>query len=166
MNSKPIIAICVLAALFYVWPNIVHEPLHLAALRLLNIKGSITFDWTHFPAHPSIARYEPLQTVSGGLLFLLLPSIFSAGVLLFLWLTRQHAGILTHIILPSYLVTDLIVNMITFKNPISDFRFFTLFPIGAFISAGCSALAGFLIIWKSLRVLQNKYGAQKSSLVL
>ena len=119
--------ILMLTALQWAWPNFVHEPLHLVALYAQGSAGTITFDFT-FPAHPSITRSEDLAGLPGALLFYLLPSLVSLMILTILWLTRKSGNLWTHFILPAYIGFDIVVNILTYKNPVSDFRILMFAP--------------------------------------
>lgn len=135
------IGMCVLffVALLYLWPNLIHEPLHLLGLKMQGISGTINFDWRHWPAHPSITRMGQVQSIGGGLLFLMLPSIISVAILALLWMTRNTPNMFTHFVLLVYLSFDLIINIVGYRNPISDFRFIIAVPGGLMI-AGVSAI--------------------------
>jgi len=133
-KSKLWIAGIVLIALFYFWPNIIHEPLHLLALEAQGSSGTVTFDWS-FPPHPSTSRSAPVAGIAGGLLFALLPSIISVALLFVCWFTRRRAGLITHIMLPIYLAADLVINIGKYASaPYSDFKLLTAVPLGSLIA--------------------------------
>jgi hypothetical protein len=127
VNKNVLIGVALFALLLWLWPNLVHEPLHMLALKLQRLPGTIHWDFG-FPPHPSTTRLAEISSVPGGLLFLLLPSIFSIFVLAILWTTRRRTTIATHIILPIYLTFDLIVNVVGRTSPTSDFHFLTALP--------------------------------------
>jgi hypothetical protein len=133
---KIVYIVLVFAALLWLWPNLVHEPLHLVALWVQGTTGQIHFDWS-FPAHPYTERLGPVHGIVGGLFFLLLPSIFSFIVLFVL---AARAGALLGIGLPVYLGFDLITNIAKYQNPISDFHFLVAFP-GWTAIVGCLSCA-------------------------
>ena len=134
------------ALLLWLWPNLVHEPTHLLALRLQGAQGSINFDF-NFPPRPSITLVgqHPLG-LAGGLFFLLAPSLLSLAILGLCWFSRGRAALLTHVVLPIYLTFDLLINVGKSWLPTSDFRFLqaipglgfallvTIFLYGAFIT--------------------------------
>lgn len=127
LQPKFIIAFAVLLGLVWLWPNYVHEPMHLAALAVQGIDGQIHFD-NSYPPHPFTERTGQIQSVAGGLLFLLAPSLLSILLLSIIWLTRRSATIISHIILPAYLGMDLLVNVMGFRSPTDDFHFLIAFP--------------------------------------
>jgi len=114
--------------LLWLWPNLVHEPLHFVALRVQGVDAQIVFDWSHWPAHPSTVKLGQVAGIPGGLLYLLLPSLFSLGLLCGLWVSRVRASFLTHIVVPVYLVVDLVVNVMGYRSPTDDFHFLVVFP--------------------------------------
>jgi len=122
-----IVGVVVLLALLWLWPNVVHEPLHVAALKLQGSDGHVEFDWM-FPIAPVTQRTQPLAGFAGGMAFLLLPSIVSVLILGLTWATRKHAGFITHVILPLYLTYDLVLNVLSYAKPTSDFRFLIALP--------------------------------------
>jgi hypothetical protein len=124
MKKRIIIATLCFLALFWLWPNLVHEPLHLLALKLQGSNGQINWDWS-YPATPSITRTEPVVGVLGGLFFLLLPSIISVGLIVWAVATRHSAAILTHLVLPTYLMVDLFINVSRHNHSTSDYFFLT-----------------------------------------
>lgn len=122
IGSYIVIGVVAFGLLLWLWPNLVHEPLHLVALTLQGSSGVITFHWG-FPAHPETMRTAAVDGVIGGLFYLLLPSCFSVLLLAVLWLTRRRAAFLTHVVLPVYLSFDLIINILHNGSQASDFRF-------------------------------------------
>ena len=151
-NVKIIIGLVFFCALFYAWPNYVHEPLHLLALQLQGSTGYITHG-----NHPSTTRTAPVEGVAGGLLFALLPSLISVILLFAIWFTRKYAGILFHIMLPSYLVFDLIINIDKFTTQYSDFGFLVAVPAGTWIAIAVSIV---LMLWLSAIVLNSAKNMQ------
>lgn len=145
---KVVVLLVAIVALLVLWPNLVHEQLHLVALTVQGVKGQVHYDWS-FPARPWISREGQLASLGGGLLFLLLPSVVSIVILVLLWLTRRSASLLTYIVLPAYLGFDLVLNILKFSNPISDFHFLVLVsafvPIVAAFVVGCGACA--VVLW-------------------
>lgn len=127
-------AVVGLLALFVLWPNLVHEPLHWVALQLQGSAGHIHFDW-RLPATPFIERTAPLAGLGGGLLYLLLPAMVQAGIVAWLWRTRAHATLALHGVLGVYLSYDLLRNLLGFMSPTSDFRMLQVLPFGG-IAAG------------------------------
>jgi hypothetical protein len=124
--------------------------LHLAALWLQGSDGTIAFDWTHVPAHPTMTRSAPVAGIAGGLLFFLLPSLFSVIVLAVLWLTRHRHNILLHGVLLVYLVFDLVINIVGYESGISDFRFLQVVSLSFIIMASVvtvlMAWAGYMCV--------------------
>lgn len=116
-----------LAALMVVWPNLIHEPLHLLALKLQGATGTINFNW-RFPAQPTTTAITAPTTIAGALFFQLLPSLFSVCLLIILMRKTRYVNEYTHFILPAYLIFDLILNVRGYASPISDFRFLQIFP--------------------------------------
>ena len=117
----------------WLWPNLVHEQLHLFALRLQGIGGVINYDW-HYPAHPYITKIGDINSISGGLLFVLLPSIVSLILMatFHILLPRVKWGdweIAAHAVV-VYLAFDLAINIMKFNGSISDFKFLTVVPGG------------------------------------
>ena len=149
--------VLVLLALCWLWPNLVHEPLHIAALEAQGSSGAITFDWG-FPAHPFTQRTAPVAGIPGGLFFLLLPSIVSGLILVVLWKTRKVAIPEVHGSLGVYLAFDLAVNLLR-HGPISDFRFLGVLPFGtvaAYAGASIALIAGMLLSVEVLKVLKMR----------
>jgi len=133
-----VIFVLVFMLALWLWPNIGHEQLHLFALRLQGIDGHIDYDFSHLPSHPSITKIGDIQSVSGGLLFVMLPSAVSIVLMA-----------IFHILLPRvswnhwevgfhgfavYLAFDLAINIMKFGGPISDFRFLTAILGGKLIA--------------------------------
>jgi hypothetical protein len=142
----------VVAALLWLWPNLVHEPLHALALELQGVDYQIAFD-RGWPAHPTITRLGEVGGVAGGLLFLLLPSVFSVLLLLCLiWWAKP--SLVTHVALPAYLSFDLIINVVKWRVPTSDFAFFAVLPAPDLLAAGIAfvmvVLAGIVIVRASV----------------
>jgi hypothetical protein len=119
--------VLMLIALQWLWPNVVHEPLHIVALYAQGSTGTIDFDFS-FPAHPTVTRTSDLNGVPGALLFYLLPSIVSILILFGLWIRRNKGSVWSHFVLPAYLGFDLIINLRGYQNLTSDFRVLTLVP--------------------------------------
>lgn len=150
--KRVIIGLCIVAVLFYVWPNVVHEPAHLLALRLQGSDGVIAFDWSGWPAHPSITRTAPVAGIAGGLLYVLMPSIVS--VLLLIGIAFMRSARLLP--LAMFLVMDLVANVMKARNPISDFHFLTALPMPSITTvalAVCIAIPGCFVI---ARLMQNE----------
>lgn len=144
MLKKIMFGMFLLGMLIWVWPNLVHEPAHLAALKMQGAEGVINFDWS-FPSAPSTTRTTPVSGIVGGLFFVLLPSIVSVIILTMLFLTRKEAMYLTHVIVPAYLAFDLIINMTRFEHMTSDFHFFTVLP--SFIPVVLAGVVGVFALW-------------------
>jgi hypothetical protein len=136
MKQEMMVVLGVLLVSLWIWPNIVHEPLHLAALALQGSGGTITWDWG-FPPHPFIVR-EPIQTVAGGLFFLLLPSVVSVIVLAIFALMKPRAAIVG---LGTYLAFDLTINVLGWRAPISDFHWLVAIDGGRFWAIGVAGIA-------------------------
>ena len=137
MNKTQIFAmICGVLALVWIWPNFVHEPLHLVALQTQGATGNIAFDWG-FPPYPSITR-GPIQSVAGGLWFLLLPSIMS--VVLLIWLALSKVN-LWKASLGIYLAFDLLENGMGWERGISDFHWLVAVPGGKVWAFGLVVVA-------------------------
>ena len=71
--------------------------------------------------------------------------------------TLRRAALLTHIILPIYLATDLVINIAKFSSPISDFRFLIAVPGGGIIATlVCLFIVTFAItiVLKTMEVIQ------------
>jgi hypothetical protein len=122
MNWELIVGMVIFfACLQWMWPNVIHEPLHYAAMRIQGVQGYMTMDWG-FPPHPSTTHTTGFASISGALLFYLLPSIVSVLILAGLWATRKWANVWTHFVLAAYLGFDLLVNILTFQSRNSDFK--------------------------------------------
>jgi hypothetical protein len=132
------------------WPNAIHEPLHLLALKMQGLSGTISYNWS-FPAHPYITKIGQVQSIAGGMLYLLMPSLVSCGLIGILWMTRKKAGLLTHIVLPIYLAFDLIVNIVKNSNPQSDYYFLSALPMPFFV---ISIMIGIISVL-SMSILYN-----------
>lgn len=144
MIGKIMFGMFVLGMLIWLWPNLVHEPLHLVALKMQGADGTVNFDW-HFPSAPSTTRLTPVAGIAGGLFFVLLPSIVSVFILVGLWLTRKEAMFLSHVILSTYLAFDLIINMSRYSHVTSDFHFFIVLP--AALPIFLSGIVGLCAVW-------------------
>jgi hypothetical protein len=144
-----LIFLSVFALALWLWPNLVHEQLHRLALQAQGLDGMITYDWG-FPPHPFVTPSASRRGVFGGILYLVLPSVFSIFLM-----------ILFHILLPRvkwgdweiaghglilYLVFDFIENIRKYRNIGSDFYFLTAVPLG-------NVLAGVLMLSVSLWAL-------------
>lgn len=140
-----------LIALIMLWPNLVHEPLHLLGLHLFGNTGTITFDFA-LPAHPYITPHNPITSITAALTYVLLPSIASLCILGTLWLTRKSAGLITHVVLPTYLIFDLITNLLGYTHTTNDFHFLTYFPHSALILSVIVLIGGATLI---LKFMQN-----------
>lgn len=116
-----------LCVLLVVWPNVVHEPLHVVALWVQGVDGSVAFDWS-FPASPTTTPSVPLGSVGGALLFQLFPSVVSVVLLGLLLVRVWWVNEFSHFVLPVYLGFDLVVNIRGFMNPVSDFRVLRVLP--------------------------------------
>lgn len=138
----------VFAALFWLWPNLIHEPMHLTALKLQGSDGYIDFDWS-FPAHPSTTRTTSVNGIIGGFLFLLAPSLLSLLILGVLWATRKGANYWTHFVLAAYLTFDLIINVVGYRSPSSDFRFLQAFGL----SHAIAVIGSTILIWAFMALL-------------
>ena len=152
MNWKIIFSLVFFLSLFYIWPNYVHEPLHLLALTVQGSAGFITHG-----NHPSTTRTAPIAGVAGGLLFALLPSLVSILLLFIIWFTRKHAGILFHIILPTYLVFDLVINIAKYNTQYSDFAFMVAIPAGTMAAI---AVCVVLMLWLAAITLNSAKSMQ------
>ena len=119
-------------AMLYIWPNVIHEPMHYAALKLQGSEGTINFDWMHYPAHPSTTRTAPVAGILGGLFFILAPSLLSLVILIAMTMRKRLQTWEGAIAL--YVAVDLILNIYTSKGAISDFKFLTVLPYGAAIA--------------------------------
>lgn len=143
-------ATVILASLFILWPNFVHEPIHWLALKSTGGDGYINFKF-NYPATPSTTRTSgDFSGIGQGLWFLLAPSLFSIIIYIWCYWTIERPGIITHIALPIYLGIDLISNIIGYKRPISDFRFFVIWPWAAYVLAAIVGIACFIIVHKSI----------------
>lgn len=132
-------------ALVILWPNVIHEPLHLVALKLQGADGVINFG-----LHPTITRTAPISSVAGGLFFLLLPSIASIVILIALQRTTWTRWE-THLVLSTYLLFDLLINIIGYTSPTSDFRFLQVLPVSAVLAIIIvTGLTAVVVVWKSL----------------
>lgn len=117
-----------ISLLLWLYPNFIHEPLHLLALKLQGISGTIMFNFS-WPAHPYITRIGTIKTLAGGLLYMLLPSLISVLALITLSITKKiKPTLFLNFSLPIYLGFDLIVNVLKYKSPTSDFHFLILLP--------------------------------------
>lgn len=119
----------IVAAIFVfsiLWPNLVHEPAHLLALKLQGLDGRITFDWIP-PIGPSITN-PGFQSMAGGLFFLMLPHLISLLVLAIIWRSRASAGLLTHLVPAFWITVDTANNIMGFRNPQDDFHFLVALP--------------------------------------
>lgn len=156
------IGIVVFAMLLWLWPNLVHEPLHLLALMMQGQSGTIHFNFT-FPAHPQItaASFGTLSTF-GRLFYFTFPSIISVAILLILYIEDRKPTLITHIILPVYLTFDLVVNIVKFNIPTSDFRFFQTAPMLAYIVAAAVMVLGAAIIVNAIQDEVHEHGTQKA----
>lgn len=155
------VGVLFLGLLLWVWPNLIHEPLHLLALKMQGASGTINFNWG-FPAHPSITRIGVVSGLFGGLFYLLLPSFVSVLILFLCWLTRHRAGFLTHVVLPLYLTFDLLINILHFRSVTSDFHFLTALPFFVWFSLLVFVLSvGYFVVFAGLRVsLFEVYGVR------
>jgi hypothetical protein len=142
----------VFLALLVLWPNLVHEPLHVLALRLQGISGHVNGDW-HLPAHPSTTREGQIVSIWGGLLFLLLPSIVSVCVIIVLLLTQPNVW--THGVLGTYLVFDIIINVLGYRSPASDFRFLQVVSVSPMVIIVPVVVAGVVLIGKTVFAVQR-----------
>lgn len=122
-------AILLLCALQLFWPNVVHEPMHLAALWVQGSDGYISFDWS-FPAEPTTTRIEPVRGVAGGLFFMLAPTILHLGILIALW-KRTSLG---SFIMVHFLLFDMYLNVRGWKSAFNDFRFLQAMEFGGLLA--------------------------------
>jgi len=151
--GKYVAMLCFFAALLVLWPNVIHEPLHWLALKMQNLSGTIHFDWS-VPAHPYIQKEGQVASIGGGLLYLLLPSLADVLVLVVVWRTRKWAGLLTHIVLPVYLMLVLIINVVKFKSLTSDFHFLVALPSAVWLTLVCSImLFGSYVVMRSCQII-------------
>jgi len=145
------VVIVALAALVWLWPNVIHEPMHYLALKVQGVDGHINVDWS-FPPHPSITKQGKVAGVFGGLLYLLAPSLLSVVILAMLWVTRKYASLLTHVVLPAYLTFDLTLNIVKYARPESDFHFLSALPVAVgIILCMLSAIIGMAVIFVGLQ---------------
>ena len=151
--------IATLALLLWLWPNLIHEPLHWTALQLQGSHGSIHFDWG-WPAQPYIERTAAVSGVLGGLLFLLLPSIVSVAILLLIFRARSKATLL-HISLATYLSFDLIINVLKHRLPQSDFHFLIALPLFAPILLASTVV---FVSWCTIPTLTRWYNEKETSI--
>ena len=117
--------------LVWAWPNLVHEPAHWLALQVQGSHGDIYPDWREpfmTDRSPHVTRTAPVAGVVGGIFFMLAPHLVSLAILSVAWLTRRRASLFTHLVLPFYLVMDILVNLMSYKNAVSDFHFLVLVP--------------------------------------
>lgn len=133
MKKHIVVMVACVALLLWLWPNLVHEPLHLLALEVQGASGVITFDWSWPPA-PYIDKVGDVAGVAGGLLYVLLPSVVSVVLLALLYVTRHKATVVTHLAPAVYLAFDLIMNIMKYRSPTSDFYFLTTIPHTAVLS--------------------------------
>jgi len=127
MDSKEtwVWGVVFLTALLYLWPNLVHEPIHYMTLHAFGGEGFITFDWLHWPAEPFMT-HSFIPGVVSGVLYRIMPSLLSVAILSILFLTRSKPALLTHIAFPLYLTFDLVVNIIGQTTKGNDFYFLTV----------------------------------------
>jgi hypothetical protein len=165
MNSvqkKALVAGAFMLFLFWFWPNFIHEPLHYAAIKVMGGQAHINFNLLGLPAHPSTTHTTPIDSIVGGLFFLLAPSIFSV-LLLSLLLVIPHKSILLNVSLPIYLTIDLFINILGYGLPTSDFRFLVLMPEAAWPLAITTAICGIVVI---LRGVNMEVKNEKARLVM
>jgi hypothetical protein len=152
-----IVSVAVFFMLLVVWPNLVHEQLHLLALKMQGLSGTISYDW-HLPSHPTTTRIGQVRSVWGGMLFLLLPSVVSMAILFVCWLTRKSASIVFHVALPVYLIFDLVINVMKYNNPYSDFRFLSLVPwVAWLLTIVLMAFATVIVLPAARSMMQGKW---------
>lgn len=144
--------VAVFMALLVLWPNLVHEPLHVLALQVQGIGGHVNADW-HLPAHPSTTREGQITSIWGGLLFLLLPSIISVGIIVVLLVTGPNVW--THGVLGTYLVFDLVVNVLGYRSPVSDFRFLQVVSMSPMVILVPVIIAGVVLVGKTVLAVQR-----------
>jgi len=151
------IGVTVFGLLLWLWPNIVHEPVHLMALKIQGSDGHMNLDWS-FPPRPTTTRTEPVKGIAGGLFFSLAPSLLSMAILTTLFMRRRTAAFLTHVVLGSYLCFDLFANIIGYKIPTSDFHFLILTPSLAIISAIATLIYAIALIgmWRTVMNKNNE----------
>lgn len=148
---KIIGAVVLFFAALWIWPNLVHEQLHLGALRLQGLDGLIHYNW-EFPAHPSIDRIGVPHSVTAAMFFLLAPSIFSVLLIVVLFCTKPR--VMVHGGLGIYLLLDLFVNLRGYMSPISDFHIFAALTFGKLIAYGLMVVvtfAGAVLLVKIMR---------------
>jgi len=131
--QKRVLAIGAFILLLWLFPNLVHEPLHLVALKLQGLEGTINFDWSFPPAPSTTKGAGALSGVFGGMLYLMLPALISVVLLVIIGMTHKSASLLTHVVLPTYLTFDLIMNVLGFRLPTSDFRWLQALPYTWFV---------------------------------
>lgn len=140
--------VAVFLVMMVLWPNLIHEPLHWVALKAQGSSGIIHFDW-HLPAHPATERTAPVAGIAGGLFFLLLPSVVS--IILMVWLLVRRTGWFD-MTLSMYLGFDLIINVWKYQLPFSDWRFFVVMDGGWIFSA---VIAGTVMVLLAANVVQE-----------
>lgn len=151
------IYIVVFALCLYLWPNLIHEQMHRVALRMQGLDGVIHYDWG-LPSHPSITRTGTPNSIGGGLLFLLLPSILSLAIMatLHILLPKVDWGdweIAAHAVL-TYVAFDLIINIMGYAGTISDFHFLVALGIWGKIITALSVLS--LLSWSIAIAWQSR----------
>jgi hypothetical protein len=160
VNWKLIVLMIIFfGAIQWLWPNIIHEPLHYAAMRIQGVPGYMTLDWG-FPPHPSTTHTAGFTSAFGAMIFLLLPSIISVVILGILWRKRKYANVWTHFVLASYLGFDLIINVLTYQSANSDFRMLQFIggePIALLLAVCCMVLTVPLLMMS----LKNEENAEQ-----
>jgi len=145
-NENWAIGVVTLAALLYAWPNLVHEPLHWLGLKLFGGQGHIVFNWVTWPAQPYHV-HEFIPSITAGLVYRILPSAVSVGILSLLWITRKQAALLTHIVLPLYLAFDLVTNIMGQSAVGNDFHFLTVMnPLFTYVPLVAILILGYKVI--------------------
>lgn len=152
MLGKFAVTIGTIALLLWLWPNLVHEPLHALALQLQGADYHIDFDFG-WPPRPTITHLGGVGSAAGGLFFLLLPSLFSVALLfvLFLLARGQRVSVISHIALPAYLAFDITVNILKWRLPTSDFFFLIAVPFPDILAIAVALLTGGLAASTMLR---------------
>ncbi|MBR9700382.1 hypothetical protein GOV11_00785 [Candidatus Woesearchaeota archaeon] len=158
MNTRVSIVTSMFACmvlLLWLYPNLIHEPLHLLALKLQGLQGTINFDWS-FPAHPSTVAVVKPSGVAGALFYQLLPSIVSVVLLVISAITRARATVWTHFVLPAYLGFDLLINVMSYSLPTSDFRVLQIFPLAELaVAAAVLGLTTYVVLGSRIAVLKK-----------
>lgn len=140
--SEAVWGVSFFVVLLVLWPNVVHEPLHVAGLFLQGSSGVV-----HFGIHPSTARTAPVVGgVWGGLFWLLLPLSFQLW-LLFLCVVYRRTPLLWKSVLAVYLGFDAVVNVLKYGLVFSDVHFLVAVPFGGVFACGVALLVSCGVLW-------------------